>query len=62
LFTAEKYRKPMKEEMVVQKCTTEKNVLELRKPGMVVEEVGKEEENLGLDGREYLSYLMLNFR
>jgi hypothetical protein len=48
--------------MVVQKCTTEKNVLELRKPGMVVEEVGKEEENLGLDGREYLSYLMLNFR
>jgi hypothetical protein len=42
LFTAEEHQKPLKEEMVVQKCTTEKDLLELEKPGTVVEEVGKE--------------------
>ena len=44
---------------MVQKCTTEKDLPEPEKPGTVVEEVGKEEENLDLDGREDL---MLNFR
>jgi hypothetical protein len=57
LFTTEEHQKPLKEEMVVQKCTTEKDLLELEKLGTEVEEVGKEEGNLGLDGREDL---MLN--
>jgi hypothetical protein len=48
LFMAKECQKPATEEMVVQNCITEKDLLEPEKPSTVVEEEG----DLGLAGRE----------